>query len=159
MAFRTRTPLPSHINRSLYKRRYVFWTQVASRNHEACAEGMETNTTPGSNSSKPMLDIPFTCLDWLTWDWLFLDDGITEFQPKQKDKSALSIIETEKTSAKSSSSSDDSTSDSSSSENETPKNSTVFLLNNFNMLAHLWTKKNEEYGPACGASLGRPNRF
>ena len=59
-------------------------------------KGWRPTLAQDRGSSKPMVDIPFTCLDCLTWDWLFLDDGITEFRPKQKDKSALSIIETEK---------------------------------------------------------------
>ena len=109
-------------------------------------------------SEKPLKDIEFKCLGWLSWDWLFPDEGSSDKQVQHKMIKKLPV-ENDKSQEIDSSSSEDSSS--SSSEDVTPAKteSKTFLLNHFNLLAHIGMKKDGEMVPACGATLGLPNRF
>lgn len=103
-------------------------------------------------SNHPIADTPFECADWLTWDWLFPNSPSMQTSLDQRPRATKVPKEVEEVDSSSSSSS----TESSDSESETSEN--VFLLNNFNTVAHSAIKKGNEIQPASGASLGLPDR-
>ena len=109
-------------------------------------------------SEKPLKDIEFECLGWLSWDWLFPDEERPEKLGQHKKHPKL-LTDQDESQEINSSSSDDSSSSSSDEATPAETKATIFLLNHFNCLAHIGVDKEGEMVPACGATLGLPNRY
>ena len=104
-------------------------------------------------SSHPVTDAPFSCVDWLTWEWLFPNPPPMPISLEQRPRSTkipANVEEVDSSSSSTSSTSEDSD------DNEAER---VFLLNNFNMIAHNATRKGNKLVPSCGASMGLPERI
>ena len=86
-------------------------------------------------SGHPIADTPFQCVDWLTWEWLFPNPPQMTTSLEQRPRSTKIPAKVEEVDSSSSSTSSDSA-DSDSDEAEH-----VFLLNNYNMIAHSAIKR------------------
>ena len=101
-------------------------------------------------SSHPVTDAPFSCVDWLTWEWLFPNPPPMQISLEQRPRSTkipANVEEVDSSSSSTSSTSEDSD------YNEAER---VFLLN---MIAHDATRKGNKLVPSCGASMGLPERI
>ena len=101
-------------------------------------------------SSHPIADTPFECVDWLTWEWLFPNSPHMPTSLDQRPRSTKVPEKVEEVDSSPSSTSRDS---------DAEDSEQVFLLNNYNMIAHSAIKKGNKFAPSCGASMGLRSRI